>query len=986
MVMYGPSITEAKQVKGQEYERFSQTRDASGNKKVSSNLTDGEKYATNSTGKGGVLDSVAQNHIQELDIEKEKAILESDDIITAYKLYIEGEFEKAADFWQSLKRESQLEKRMAEDFNALKFAIGVDDDLAKKLIVDEYYGNKHIPQDASDEEKAKIIKNILRMRLNYVNKITSLMSTMLRKNYKILGLSEEQAKIYINSLSSGTNDSVKAAGDILKLIKSNGDKFLTNNGQSVDLSSLGFGVILGPTAGYELGFAGTDMTNEDAMLNLVQTAMRYDVVVVAHGGSEKNFVDDKRASRALPTIRDAMTYVLENKDKYVKMIRKMDQEEAKYVTMLSNEAAMSCIPQNSQAKMTAYITKELLKINTIGMLRSKDEKQLMKEYVSSALKAVNKFFDYDLLKEAVHAKVNDKEEIAKFHKYMGSRKNIIELIGKWHWAHQFLSSFYQTQTSVAKGKAVDFWYCQPTRTLKAGPFDDVNDLVRELIKEGYKKIFIKDCNPGGHKLADDIMNTKGILINHSDFSNYVESSIIDSNDEDFRVIKEAEESLMEFAESYEINYNDDEYLTECCNWYLENSDLIHEGKIFDNIKEYFKKVVGAIIGFFKAIYRLIKKALLKLKELFFGTKEEPKDAKVEFQKPIKTKLIDVDSKKLVEITSNNREGLNKQGSAMCAKMVNKIKEFNQKQQSSLNKIEREINELSRQEVLNKESSVFDFMDSFLLEEGDLLANLELLREFEDANGPVADDEEEPSDFSMDDDAGEAAPAAETTPEEAPAEEAPAEEDGPEDFSMDDEGETEGETENPETEEEPDDTPEDEDYEIPDEEGAEENPEGEEGDDAPEDEEFSMDDDGEGAEGEESSTDDAGDDSMGDDTQSDDNIDPRLKDLESVVFDSLSDKEKELKIKELKELYITVYKKCGTISELLTDIKRDEETIQIVEYISNTLIDLKQYVNDYINDIFDSKTYVENLAQLQKYIMIFNAINTVLAQIKQENAE
>lgn len=980
MVMYGPTL-EAKQVKGQEYERFSQTRDASGNKKVASDLTDGQKYATNSTGKGGVLDSVAQNHIQDLDIEKEKAILESDDIITAYKLYIEGEFEKAADFWQSLKRESQLEKRMAEDYNALKFAIGVDDNLAKKLIIDEYYGNKYISQDASDEEKAKIIKNILRMRLNYVNKITSLMSTMLRKNYKVLGLSEEQAKIYIDSLSSGTNYSVKAAGDILKLIKSNGDKFLTNNGQSVDLSSLGFGVILGPTAGYELGFAGTDMTNEDAMLNLVQTAMRYDVVVVAHGGSEKNFVDDKRASRALPTIRDAMSYVLENKDKYVKMIRKMDEEEAKYVTMLSNEAGMSCIPQNSQVKITAYITKELLKINTIGMLRSKDEKQLMKEYVSSALKAVNKFFDYDLLKEAVHTKVNDKEELTKFNKYMGSRKNIIELIGKWHWAHQFLSSFYQTQTSVAKGKAVDFWYCQPTRTLKAGPFDDVNDLVRELIKEGYKKIFIKDCNPGGHKLADDIMNTKGILINHSDFSNYVESSIIDSTDEDFRVIKEAEESLMEFAESYDINYNDDEYLTECCNWYLENRELINEGKIFDNIKEYFKRVVGAIIGFFKAIYRLIKKALLKLKELFFGTKEEPKDAKAEFQKPIKTKLIDVKSQKIVEITSKNREELNKEASEMCSKLSHEIKEFNQKQQRSLNKIEREINELSRQEVLNKESTVFDLMDSFFLEEGDLLANLELLREFEDANGPVADDEEEPSDFSMGDDAGEAAPAAETTPEEAPAEDAPEDEE----FSMDDEGEQPPE-ENPETQEEPDDAPEDEDYEIPDEEVTEENPEGEApAEDAPEDEEFSMDDAGEGTEGGEGTDDTAGD-SMGDDTPSDDNIDPRLKDLEAVVFDNLSDKEKELKIKDLKELFITVYKKCGTISELLTDIKRDEETIQIVEYISNTLIDLKQYVNDYINDIFDSKTYVENLAQLQKYIMIFNAINKVFDQIKREKSE
>jgi hypothetical protein len=94
----------------------------------------------------------------------------------------------------------------------------------------------------------------------------------------------------------------------------------------------------------------------------------------------------------------------------------------------------------------------------------------------------------------------------------------------------------------------------------------------------------------------------------------------------------------------------------------------------------------------------------------------------------------------------------------------------------------------------------------------------------------------------------------------------------------------------------------------------------------------------------------------------------------------------MKITELKALYITVYKKCGTISEMLSGIKKDEETIQIIEYISNTLIDLKDYVNDYINKVFDSKTYIENLSQLQKYIAIFNAIHKVFEQIKAENEE
>jgi hypothetical protein len=159
----------------------------------------------------------------------------------------------------------------------------------------------------------------------------------------------------------------------------------------------------------------------------------------------------------------------------------------------------------------------------------------------------------------------------------------------------------------------------------------------------------------------------------------------------------------------------------------------------------------------------------------------------------------------------------------------------------------------------------------------------------------------------------------------------------------------------------------------------------------EDDEYSMDD-GEdsGEEGGEDSGEEGGEDSgegeTTDDTSSSDNssINPKLQELENVIFDSLSDAEKQLKIKELKELYISVYNKCTTITDMMTEVKRDEATIQIIEYISNTLLDLKQYVNDYINDIFDSKTYVENLSQLQKYIMVFNAVNKVLAQIKAEN--
>ena len=987
MSMYGPeSLNEAIRVKGQEYDRLIMTRDVQGNK-VAAATVDGQKYASNSTGKGGVLDSVAQNHIKDLDLEKEKAILESEDIIKEYQLYLNGEIEKAEKQYGD-ESTSQIEKRMVEEIQYLR-TFGIDEQKIKAMAIEEYYGGKNLPDSMSDAEKSKAIKSILKLRINYVNKITSLLSRMLQTNYKVLGLSEKQAQEYISALSSGKNDATKAAADVLQLIKNNGDKFLTNNGQSVDLTSLGFGVILGPSKGYELGFMGTDFTNKDAMLNLIQSAMRYDVVVVAHG-EDAQTLDDKESKRVINDLKQADSNIHDKHDQTLREFEKVDKDERQDINAITS-VAKAVYPANilSIDGLVDFI-EDYLESN---IKTDKDNTSTLENLIE---KTTDKFYDenyiFDQVKQMYISQYGPdivKEIDVTIKKY----KKLIVDMTKFIFAETVVRVIQKVLVEGLDGDIKNFWGCQPTKTLKAGPFDDVNELVRQLIKEGYKKIFIKDCNPGGHKLADDIMNTKGILINYSDFSNYVES--FEDNDPNLKIINEAELSLKEFADSYGIDYNDDEYLAECCNWYLENRELIQEGK-FDGLKEFFKKILSGIIGFFKRIFDLVKKAFHKLKSLFTGTKDEPKDTKSNFQKPITTKMISVKDKKVVEVTSNNRQELEKAASEMCSTIASEIKKFNQTQQTSMKKIEQDIEKLDSKvaSVPKEAASIFENFE--MLFEGDLLDAITMIQEFDAGDGSTDNEDNEDEEFSMDDEGGDTPPV-----EEAPEDDEPQEEDEQEEFSMDeDEGEeapapaaetpentpntnqpqepttpdqppTEGGEEAPEGDE-------DENFEIPEEgedgEGGEEAPEGDE------DEEFSMDGDTEGGEeAPDTGTDD------GRETTQEELPESKLRDLEAVVFDDLSEDQKKMKIKELKELYIIIYKKCGSISGMISDIKRDQETVQIIEYISNTLVDLKHYIDDYINDIFDSKTYVENLAQLQKYIMIFNAINKVFEQIKQENA-
>ena len=271
------------------------------------------------------------------------------------------------------------------------------------------------------------------------------------------------------------------------------------------------------------------------------------------------------------------------------------------------------------------------------------------------------------------------------------------------------------------------------------------------------------------------------------------------------------------------------------------------------------------------------------------------------------------------------------------------------------------------------------------------------------DAPPPDDEDDSEEYSVDDNEGETEqPPAETS--NAPDAPPPEDNDEGEEYSMDDEGSDTGETqsttgEQPTTTSTPDAPPDDndegEEYSMDDEGGEGEQPQqisntpdAPPPDDDDEGEDYEIPEDGEGgeSEGETQQADgQEGQEQQGDQTQSSDgSVNNKLQELENVIFDNLTEPEKKLKIQELKELYINVYNKCTTITDMMSEIKRDEATIQIVEYISNTLLDLKQYVNDYINDIFDTKTYVENLSQLQKYIMVFNAINKVLAQIKAEN--
>ena len=142
-------------------------------------------------------------------------------------------------------------------------------------------------------------------------------------------------------------------------------------------------------------------------------------------------------------------------------------------------------------------------------------------------------------------------------------------------------------------------------------------------------------------------------------------------------------------------------------------------------------------------------------------------------------------------------------------------------------------------------------------------------------------------------------------------------------------------------------------------------------------------------------DDAGGEDTGDDLGGDDNGDSldsdssendphqRLKELESEIFDQLSESEKQMKINELKKLYGLLIDKADSLYKLTQEISKTDDTVKMIDYTLNTLMDLKTYMKDYVIDVFDNRTYLQNSVNFQKFLTIFDAVHSIFKEIKKQ---
>lgn len=155
-------------------------------------------------------------------------------------------------------------------------------------------------------------------------------------------------------------------------------------------------------------------------------------------------------------------------------------------------------------------------------------------------------------------------------------------------------------------------------------------------------------------------------------------------------------------------------------------------------------------------------------------------------------------------------------------------------------------------------------------------------------------------------------------------------------------------------------------------------------------------------GDENFMDDGGDDS-GDDEGSDDSSEEGSDDsseeensdeegqenydinkIEEELFSSLTPEQIAIKNHELKNQFIELYSIIGSTLVRINDISKTNENINVLKFITEKLLELREMIDFNITTAYQTRTYIENNIIYQQCIATLNAIGDIIDNIPKLN--
>lgn len=677
------------------------------------------------------FEGIYMHMLEKYDKAQDEAILASNNIVEAYNSMINGHIQKAFDY--AKKYIEALTHNGEPDINQVKSVITAASKDGVHTII-EYMANLIAIQkdlNMSDNEIKKVIaeaayqpsddpeeiKRIVNGRIQYNNIIIGLFKKMLNINYSILGMTKDEALMLSEKLDSEKHEDRADAIKAVKTAVMNNPKEF-KHGNTWDFRKVGGGCMF--ITGEDIG----DLSSFVSIDRMLQMVMTYDAIVVGHGGSTNKKAEaviqrrrddfQKRVDkmrRDVNTKRDEIEkYTEELQAKLDKMrdvdnathehfrkrIKKIDSDSRR--RSADFDKRVNELNKKRHAALDSYNIELYEKYSKLIDIAYESEMKTSNEYVARIKKVSDNLLtdkrwyedgsEYDKVHIAGHDRLRKmrKEYDEEYDKVT---KEIDELYE--HSSEEFMKEYRRIKYKYDNEST---WTIQPVKTLHGGPFTDVNDLVRQLIKEGFKNIYLISCNPGHHQLAKDIRDTKGVKITHAENTLLAENttSIFNEWYEVEQNLYLAESHLMQICNESGILYGNDDYLNECTEFFMSNQhiDIIVEGVLSNawaKVKVLVKKALGFIINIFKKLIDLFKKIIQKIKDFFkkiFGSNK----LKNNFTKNVTSSAIMVESARVDKYSASSWEQMQKEVIRACESISKKITEHENKQTKNMQELER----------------------------------------------------------------------------------------------------------------------------------------------------------------------------------------------------------------------------------------------------------------------------------------------------------
>lgn len=404
-------------------------------------------------------------------------------------------------------------------------------------------------------------------------------------------------------------------------------------------------------------------------------------------------------------VKDLKEAINKNKDQFIKNKYLIDCKDIGAGVMVTGEG----FEIGEVVKFEDYI-QDLVNYDLVVLAHGSDSSMSPRIEEKLKQRAINKIPKslYGRLKHITAKEVSDLYD--KITEHMQKSGGILQSLPEMSDREQLIYALFakSSQKGIAKEKKHANWeFTFPITGPDNKSYISVPGFVKAMKQKGYNKIKLYSCNPGEFDLPADLK--PGVVF--SKRTNWVENNVYwDTTDDIINEstldeVYELEQLALDICQENGIDYNDNEYLTECMNYVANNSEILNEENIvvkgLKALIELCKKVIGAIVGFIKAIINAIMQLIEKIKAFI-----KNKDARKMKNKQVEVSVIAMEGAKIKTAKVSSQEELYKAVEAS----INSVSKEYRKVADKQSKINKELQmqlERADKKMNNENASVYD---------------------------------------------------------------------------------------------------------------------------------------------------------------------------------------------------------------------------------------------------------------------------------------